>query len=102
MLEGFILKVELNLVTVLTVGVVLVQLNKTEVNLDGAFWDGLGLVGLGELDLVEEDAGDFANEKDLVNVDLGPLVDDVFDNIKTFLLSHFITIFLTTYIFTYF
>ena len=102
MLEGFVLKVELNLVTVLTIGVVLIQLNQAEVNLDGAFWDGLSLVGLGELNLVQQDARDFTNEKDLVNVDLGPLVDDVFDNIKTFLLSHFITIFLTTYIFTYF
>lgn len=56
MLEGLVLEVELNLVTVLAIGVILIELNQTEVNLDGAFWDGLGLVGLGELNLVEQNA----------------------------------------------
>jgi len=55
-LEGLVLEVELNLVTVLAIGVILIELNQTEVNLDGAFWDGLGLVGLGELNLVEQNA----------------------------------------------
>ena len=43
---------------------------------------------LGELNLILENVGVLAHEEDLVDVDFGPLVDDVLDDVETLLLSH--------------
>jgi len=86
-LEGLIFKVEFYFVTAVHVGLVL-KLNQVEVDLHGAFWDRLGLVGLREFDFILENVGVLLNEEDLVDVDLGPLVDDSFDDVQTLLFSH--------------
>ena len=93
--QGLIFKVEFYFVTVVLSALVL-KLNQVEVNLDGALWDGLGLVGLRELDLVLENVGILLHEEYLVDVDLGPLIDNAFYDVQTFLFSHLLLIILTT------
>lgn len=95
MFQGLIFKVEFYFVTVVLSALVL-KLNQVEVNLDGAFWDGLGLVGLRKLDLVLENVGILLHEEYLVDVDLGPLIDNAFYDVQTFLFSHLLLIILTT------
>ena len=86
-LETFILKVELCFVTAV-VPIVVLQLNQVEVDLHSAFWNGLGLVGLGKLDLVLHDIGVLLHEEHLVDVDFAPLDNDVFNDLLTFLFFH--------------
>ena len=85
--ERLIFKVEFHFVTVVLSTLVL-QLDQVKVDLDSALWDRLGLMGLRELDLILENVGILLHEENLVDVDLGPFIDNAFYDVQTFLFSH--------------
>ena len=91
MFEGLIFKVEFYFVTVVLSALVL-KLNQVEIDLDSALWDGLGLMGLRELDLELKNVGILLHEEYLVDVDFGPFIDNAFYDVQTFLFSHLLLI----------
>ena len=84
--QAIIFKVEVDFVTAELAALVL-QLQQVEKHFDSAFRDRLGCMRLWELDLVLQKVSKLCVKEDLVDVDLGPLINNSFNNVKSLFLS---------------
>ena len=82
MLERFILKVEFNFIFSI------LNLHDVEVDLHRTFWNGLNVFRFTELDFVLPDIADIAEEEDLVNIHITPLIYHILYDLFSFGFVH--------------